>query len=82
MVLDAKLIGVNLFGYGDRIKNVTMVNALGAGVTNNFSMLSVFDCLDHLSNVGKKDASYIASIFLTLIKKSEDMKDFHVSSSC
>ena len=46
-----------------------MVNALGAGVHNNFSMINVFDYSYHCSNGGKKDASYIASLFLPLIKK-------------
>ena len=75
-MLDAKIFAVTLFGYGATIKTVPMVNAIGAGVQNKFSMLDVFDCLDHCSNGGKKDSLYIASIFLPLIKKLEKIMFF------
>ena len=61
------------------IKTVPMANALGAGMKNNFVMPDVFYFLDHCSNGGKKDASYISSLFLPLIKNVKEMKDLRVS---
>ena len=63
LVLDAKIFGVTLFGGVAMIKTVTMVNYIDEGVQHYFSMINVFDFLEHCSNGGKKDASYIASLF-------------------
>jgi hypothetical protein len=79
LLLEARCFGISLFGDGATIKTVPMVNALGAGAHNQFAMLDVFDCSEHCSNGGKKDATYIANLFLPIIKKLENMTDVHVS---
>ena len=67
LVLHAEIFDVTLFGGVATIKTSPMVNDIGAGVHNNFSMLDVFDCSDQYSNGGKKYASYIARMFLPLV---------------
>ena len=67
LVLDAKIFGVTLFRDGATIKNVQVVNSIGARVKNNFAIIDVFYCLEHCSNDGRKDALYIAGIFLPLV---------------
>ena len=78
LMADCKLYGITLFGDGATIKTIPMINALGAGVNNPFALLDVFDCSDHCANAGKKDAVYIATLFLPLIKKLEESTDKNV----
>ena len=80
LLKQAKEFGVSVFGDGATIKTTPLINALGAGVHNSFAMLEVFDCTDHCATGGKKDASYIANLFLPLITKLESIKDPYVSS--
>ena len=80
LVSDSMLYGVTLFGDGATIRTIPMINALAAGVNNPFCLLDVFDCSEHCSNAGKKDASYIAKLFLPLIKQLENTMDKNVSS--
>jgi hypothetical protein len=79
LLRDSKTFGISLFGDGATIKTVSMVNALGAGVHNSFSMLDVFDCTEHCAKGGTKDAIYIAGLFLPLTSMLEDMPDAYVS---
>jgi hypothetical protein len=79
LLTDAHTFGISLFGDGATIKTTPMINALGAGVHNSFAMLDVFDCTGHCAEGGKKDAVYIAGLFLDLIAKLEGMEDDHVS---
>ena len=78
LMADCKLYGITLFGDGATIKTIPMINALGAGVNNPFALLDVFDCSDHCANAGKKDAVYIARLFLPLIKKLEESTNKNV----
>ena len=80
LLKDAHIYGISLFGDGATVKTVPMINALGAGVHNSFAMLDVFDCTAHCANGGKKDATYIANLFLPIISKLESMSDPYVSS--
>jgi hypothetical protein len=80
LVADSKLYGVTLFGDGATIRTIPMINALAAGVNNPFCLLDVFDCSEHCSNAGKKDASYTAQLFLPLIKQLENTLDKNVSA--
>lgn len=80
LLTEAEHFGISLFGDGATIKTVPMVNALGAGVHNSFAMLDVFDCTDHCATGGKKDASYLAGLFLPLIDKIENMENPYVSA--
>ena len=79
LLKDAQIFGISLFGDGATVKTVPMINALGAGVHNSFAMLDVFDCTKHCATGGKKDATYIANLFLPLISKLESMEDPYVS---
>ena len=80
LLKDAHTFGISMFGDGATIKTTPMMNALAAGVHNSFAMLDVFDCTEHCSKGGKKDATYIAGLFLSLIAKLEAMEDDHVST--
>jgi hypothetical protein len=79
LLKEALIYGISLFGDGATIKTVPMINALGAGVHNSFAMLDVFDCTSHCATGGKKDAPYIANLFLPLISKLESMEDPYAS---
>ena len=78
LVADSKLYGVSIFGDGATIKNIPMINALAAGVNNPFCLLDVFDCSEHCSKAGKKDAAYHAKLFLSLIDQLENTMDKNV----
>ena len=80
LVADSKLYGVTLFGDGATIRTIPMINALAAGVNNAFCLLDVFDCSEHCSNAGKKDASYTAKLFEPLINQLENTLDKNVSA--
>jgi len=75
LLADCQLYGITLFGDGATIKTIPMINALAAGVNNPFALLDVFDCSEHCSKAGKKDAPYIAKLFLPLIKRLEESRD-------
>ena len=66
---------MSLFGDGATIKCIGC-----SGVHNSFTMLDVFDCTGHCSEGGKKDAEYIANLFLPLIAKLEKKVDTYVST--
>ena len=57
-----------------------MSNALGHGVHNPFAKLHVFDCTDQCSVGGKKDAQYIAGLFLSLVEKFKNTEDDYIST--
>ena len=78
LVADSKLYGVSIFGDGATIKTIPMINALAAGVNNPFCLLDVFDCSEHCSTGGKKDAAYHAKLFLPLINQLENTLDKNV----
>lgn len=78
LVADSKLYGVCLFGDGATIKTIPMINTLAAGVNNPFCLLDVFDCSEHCSKGGKKDAAYHAKLFLPLIHQLENTLDKNV----
>ena len=80
LLKDSRVFGISLFGDGATIKTTPMVNALGAGVHNPFAMLDVFDCTGHCAEGGKKNAAYIAKLFLPLVMKLECRKDDYVST--
>ena len=80
LLKDSRVFGISMFGDGATIKTTPMVNALGAGVHNPFAMLEVFDCTGHCAEGGKKNAAYIAKLFLPLVMKLECRKDPYVST--
>ena len=79
LLKDGHIFGISMYGDGATIKTTPMINALGSGVHNPFAMLDVFDCTGHCAIGGKKDATYIANLFLPLISKLENMVDPYVS---
>ena len=62
LLADSTLFGLTLFGDGATIKTIPMINALAAGVNNPFALLDVFDCSEHCSKAGKKDASLLVIV--------------------
>ena len=71
LMSEARVCGLTLFGDGATIKTVPLVNVLAAGINNPFALLDIADCTDHLAKGGKKDARYIAKIWMPLIKQIE-----------
>ena len=79
LLKDSHTFGASVCGDGATQKTVPMINCLGQAVHNSFTMLDVFDCTDHCARGGKKDAEYIAGLFLGVIAKLENMEDHYVS---
>ncbi|KAL7532944.1 hypothetical protein ACHAWF_009154 [Thalassiosira exigua] len=75
LLLEAQIFGISMFGDGATIQGVPLVNALANSPTKPFTMLDCFDCTDHCAKGKKKDAKYIAGLFLPLIKKLETVRD-------
>ena len=75
LLKDASNTGVSLFGDGATIKNNPLINVIGAGVHNPFALIDVVDCTEHCAAGGIKDATYIASLFIPVVKHLESEKD-------
>lgn len=59
----AETYGLTLYGDGATVKKMPLINVLCAGVFNPAAVLEIVNCSSHLQGGGKKDASYIASLF-------------------
>ena len=59
----AETYGLTLYGDGATVKKMPLINVLCAGVFNPAAVLEIVNCSSHLQAGGKKDASYIASLF-------------------
>ena len=71
----ATLFGLTFYGDGATIQRNPKMNLLCSGVHNHAAVLDVVDCSGHMSKGGKKDASYIAQLFLPHMKKLDPGKN-------
>jgi hypothetical protein len=53
LLLESKIFGVTIFGYGATITNVPLINNLAVSPNNPFALLEVVDCTDQMAKGGK-----------------------------
>ncbi len=68
---DSEVYGISFFGDGATVQKMPFLNILGAGVHIPAACLEIVDCTKHLERGGKKDAKYIANLFLPFIESFE-----------
>ena len=60
---EASTFGLSFIGDGATIKRMPLLNILGLCGTTPPMTIAIVDCTNHMQEGGKKDASYIASLF-------------------
>jgi hypothetical protein len=60
---EASTFGLSFIGDGATIKNMPLLNILGLCGNTPPITIAIVDCTDHMQEGGKKDESYIASLF-------------------
>ena len=70
----ADIYGLTFYGDGATIQRNPKMNLLCAGVHNPCAVLDIADCSGHMSRGGKKDAAYIARLFLPIMRKLDPEK--------
>ena len=72
LLKDADIYGLTFFGDGATIKKSPLMNILASSIHEPAGCLSIVDCTGHLEADGRKDAAYIASLFVPHIKQMEE----------
>jgi hypothetical protein len=60
---NAEDFGLTLYGDGATVKKMPLLNILASGYGVPAAVLEIVDCTGHMAEGGKKDATYIASLF-------------------
>lgn len=68
---DTDIFGIAFFGDGATIKKSPLINILASSSHLPVGCLQIVDCSGHMSSSGKKDAQFIASLFLPHIAEME-----------
>ena len=71
---EADVFGLAFLGDGATVKRMLLLNVLASGKNAPATVLEIVDCTGHLSNGGKKDASFIANTFLPHLAKLDPKK--------
>ena len=75
LLKDAEHYGLTLYGDGATVKKMPLINILASGAHLTTAVLDIMDCSKHMCKGGKKDAVYIAELFLPhLMKLDPEMK--------
>ena len=72
--LKASIFGFSILGDGATIKRMPLINVLGSAANEPSVVLEIHDCSGHMAVGGKKDAPYIAGIFLPHLEKHDPNK--------
>jgi hypothetical protein len=76
LALQAGTLGLSLRGDGAALKRMPLVNMLAAGVHEPAGVLEIAECTGHIQGGGKKDAGFIAGLFLPHMKIIDPDKQF------
>lgn len=68
---DIDTFGISFYGDGATIKKLPLINVLASGSHIPACVIEIVDCSTHIQNGGKKDASFISSLFRPHIDKME-----------
>lgn len=72
LLKDANIYGITFFGDGATVRKSPLINILASSVHEPAGCLSIVDCTGHLQANGRKDASYISSLFIPHITQMEE----------
>lgn len=75
LISNANMFGLGVLGDGATIKKRPLFNVLATAMYMPPTVLAVHDCSEHLSKGGKKDAEYIAKVFIPHMEKLDPMKN-------
>ena len=71
---DSTKYGLMIYGDGATIIKRPLINILCSGINNHAALLDVADCSGHVAEGNKKDAAYIAKLFLPHMEKLDAEK--------
>ena len=66
---EAGCFGISMYGDGATVMKMPFINVMASSVYERSAVLDIVDTLQHMSNGGFKDASYIASFFTPHIEE-------------
>ena len=73
--LESGTYGLSMFGDGATVRKMPLINILLAGVHNPACVVRIADCTEALQAGATKDASFIARLFLTVMKEIDPTKE-------
>ena len=73
---EAEVFGYTFFGDSVTVKRMPLFNALALSAKMSPVVLEIHDCTEHMAAGGKKDAPYIAEIFLNHLTSLDKNKTF------
>jgi hypothetical protein len=68
---DINVFGLSFYSDGATVKKMTLINVLASGAYLQTALLEIVDATSHMEKGGKKDASYISSLFRPHIDEYE-----------
>ena len=71
----AEIFGLAGYGDGATIKKIPLMNIMVSGAEEPCATLDIVDCSRHLAAGGKKDATYIANLFLPHLQELDPKKE-------
>ena len=75
LLREVEVFGLSVLGDGATIKKRPLFNVLASGFYSPATVLGICDCSSHLAKGGKKDAEYIAKLFLPHMQKLDPKKN-------
>jgi hypothetical protein len=75
LLKESKVFCIALFGNGNTIKQIPLMNFLGSSPNNPFGLLDIVNCTSKMEKGGKKNAQYIARLLKPIISQIEQTKD-------
>ncbi len=76
LLKEAQTFGLAFLGDGATVRRMTLLNILAMCADTPPITVSIQDCTPHMQDGGKKDASYIASLFATEVIKFDPQLSF------
>ena len=71
LMKEADVYGLTFFGDAATVKKTPLINILASSVHLPVGCLRIVDCTGHLQADGRKDAAYIADLFVPHIREME-----------
>ena len=75
---ESTVFGIAIFGDGATHLRIPYINILAAGVHNDAGLLDIADCSGHVAKGYKKDAEYIANLFIPHMERLDPDKTRYV----
>lgn len=72
LLKDSDVYGITFFGDGATVRKSPLINILASSIHEPAGCLSIVDCTGHLQANGRKDATYISSLFIPHIIQMEE----------